>query len=340
MAIKKTRRGFIRDAAIIGGGIYASSHFFINNGIFKAIYAEEAGPTKSKVVLARNNKLINANGKANISFVADVIDTAIQNITNSKSPIDAWKKLFNRNDIVGIKLNCLAGSKFSPHTEIIESIINGLKSAGVKEGNIIVFERSSKELEEAGYNIRKNKNNVKCFGTDELPGGGYDAQPQIAGSVGSCFSQIISSYCTAIVNVPILKDHDLAGTSVGMKNFFGVIHNPNKYHDGNCDPYVAELSNHPYIKNKLRLIICDALKAQYNGGPAFKPQWAWDYNGILIGVDPVAVDRIGTQILEEKRMEVGLPSLKDAGREPKYIKTAAKLGLGVDDPALIDVLEI
>jgi hypothetical protein len=35
-----------------------------------------------------------------------------------------------------------------------------------------------------------------------------------------------------------------------------------------------------------------------------------------------------------------MPSLKEAGREPIYINTAAKLGLGFDDPALIDVVSI
>lgn len=60
---------------------------------------------------------------------------------------------------------------------------------------------------------------IQCFGTDELPGGGYEAEPQLSGSVGTCFSKIISRLCTAIINVPVLKDHDLAGISVAMKNF-------------------------------------------------------------------------------------------------------------------------
>ena len=54
---------------------------------------------------------------------------------------------------------------------------------------------------------------------DELPGGGYEPEPQFAGSVGTCFSKIVSHLCTAIINVPVLKDHDLAGISVAMKNF-------------------------------------------------------------------------------------------------------------------------
>jgi uncharacterized protein (DUF362 family) len=137
----------------------------------------------------------------------------------------------------------------------------------------------------------------------------------------------------------VLKDHDLAGVTLAMKNFFGAIHNPNKYHDNNCDPYIAELNTHPYIRRKQRLIVCDALVAQYNGGPAYKPQWAWNFSGLLIGTDTVALDYVGANIIEQKRKEIRMPSLKQAGREPKYIQTAASLGLGTSDPSQIDVIE-
>ena len=90
---------------------------------------------------------------------------------------------------------------------------------------------------------------------------------------------ILAEKCTAIINVPVLKDHDLAGVTMAMKNFYGAIHNPNKYHDNNCNPYIAELNTSPIIKDKTRLIVCDALLAQYNGGPAFKPQYTWNYGG-------------------------------------------------------------
>ena len=340
MSIKKSRREFLKDATTIGTGLCTSSLLLSNNNFLKTLYAEEITPLRSRVILAKDKKFITVNGVADTTVISMAIDSALLKITDSEKPLDAWRSLFNKNDIVGIKLNCLAGKKFSPHTEIVEAIINGIKSAGVKESSIIIFERFNRELENAGFNIRRGSNSFRCFGTDDLPSGGYDSTPLIVGSVGSCFSRIASSFCTAIVNVPILKDHDLAGVSIGMKNFFGIIHNPNKYHDGNCNPYVADLNSHPYIKDKLRLIVCDALKAQYHGGPAFKPQWTWDFQGMLIGTDPVALDRVGAHIIENKRKEVKMSSLKEAGREPKYIQTAARLGLGVDDPSLIDVIAI
>ena len=61
-------------------------------------------------------------------------------------------------------------------------------------------------------------------------------------------------------------------------------------------------------------------------------------NGIIVGRDPVALDRICHGIIEEKREEMKLPSLKRANREPKYISTAATLALGIGEPSKINLI--
>lgn len=345
MHVRKNRREFIRQLMGMGAGLYVSP--------FLATLGLEGSTTdktslsmpllqnpKSRVILARDNKLYGGISMVNKPLLDKILADGLIKLTLRDTPEKAWQSLFKPDDTVGIKLNCLAGRYLSPHVELVECLIEGLKSAGVREKNIIVWERFSMELEACKFQTNRVGGGVKCYGTDELPNSGYDPKPEIAGSVGSCFSRIISRTCTAIINVPVLKDHDLAGVTLGMKNFFGAIHNPNKYHDNNCDPYIAELNTHPYIRRKQRLIVCDGLVAQYNGGPAYKPQWTWNFNGLLIGTDPVAFDHIGANIIEQKRKEVGMPSLKQVGREPKYIQTAASLGLGTNDPSRIDVIEV
>ncbi|MFN3532951.1 MAG: DUF362 domain-containing protein, partial [Candidatus Brocadia sp.] len=295
----------------------------MNNTSFLTWGKDISAVKPATVIIARDDNLLTETGKLKETLVSGLIHKAVMQLTNALSQEKAWQTLFKPHDIVGIKLNCLSGKTMSPHVAVVESIIQGLKFAGIKDKNIIVFERFSRELEAAGFRVRRMTEGIQCFGTDELPGGGYEAEPQVAGSVGTCFSKIVSRLCTAIINVPVLKDHDLAGISVAMKNFFGVIHNPNKYHGNNCNPFIAELNTHPYIADKVRLIVCDAILAQYHGGPGYKPQWTWDYQGIIVGRDPVAFDRICHTIIEEKRKEMKLPTLKQANREPKYISTAA-----------------
>jgi uncharacterized protein (DUF362 family) len=342
MKINKERRRFLKRTLKMGGTICASAIIgrSLMNHASCISWGGETLTINPVVVIARDDRILAETGNLRENIVSGLLHKAVMQLTNAPSQEKGWQTLLKPADVVGIKLNCLSGKTMSPHVTVVESIIQGLKFAGVKDKNIIVFERFNRELETSGFRIRRMTEGVRCFGTDELLGGGYESELQFAGSVGTCFSKIVSHLCTAIINVPVLKDHDLAGISVAMKNFFGVIHNPNKYHGNNCNPFIAELNTHPYIADKVRLIVCDALMAQYNGGPGYKPQWTWNYNGIIVGRDPVALDRICYNIIEEKRSEMRLPSLKQAKREPKYISTAATLGLGVDDLSKIKLVHV
>lgn len=272
--------------------------------------------------------------KVDINLLKKLLNEGICHLTNNPNPSMAWKELFTPKDRVGIKVNCLGGKGISTHPELVSAVVEGLKMAGVSERNIIVWDRLTRELEATGFKINWEGEGVRCFGTDSS----YEPDLEEVGSVGSCFSTILSRHCSVLINIPVLKDHDLAGVSLGMKNFFGAIHNPNKYHDNNCDPYIVDLNTHPLIQKKLRLIVCDGIMAMYNGGPGFKPQGSWPFQGIILSRDPVALDCVGKEIIEEKRKEKGLPSLKDAGREPKHLTTASRRGLGIGDLKKIELV--
>jgi hypothetical protein len=193
----------------------------------------------------------------------------------------------------------------------------------------------------SGYNINFDGPGIRCYGTK--PKVGYGEELVVSRSVGSRISKILSRQCTAIVNAPVLKDHNIGGMTLSLKNYFGVIENPNKFHGSNCDPYVADLYMAPQIKEKNKLIICDAIKILFEGGPTdYKPRYTWNYNGLIVGTDPVAVDQIGLMLIEEKRASEGLPPLAAVGRPVKYITTAAdpEHQLGVKDPEKIKVIEL
>jgi uncharacterized protein (DUF362 family) len=292
---------------------------------------------RSRVVIARSEKLKRVNHQLSKENAAHFLDLALVKITGHSSPAAAWRSLFSPGESIGIKLSCLPGKPLSSGHGLVMAIVQGLKAAGLKEKNIYIWERTNRELERAGFAI--SRSGLKIEGTDAYLGDGYSDNIEFAGSVGTRFSRIMEKV-DALINVPVLKDHDLAGVSISMKNFYGAIYNPNKFHRNNCDPYVAELSTHPMIKDKLRLIVCDASRVQVNNGPAFYPKYAWEYGGILVSQDPVALDYIGWQIIEKQRKELGLKPLKAVDREPKYILTAARLKLGNIDEKYIRKIEI
>ena len=123
-----------------------------------------------------------------------------------------------------------------------------------------------------------------------------------------------------------------------MKNYFGAIHNPNKYHDTQCDPYVAHVFDCPAVKQKHRLSVIDALLVQYHRGPSYHPRWAEKYGRLVFSLDPVAADRVAWDLVEKLRSSAGLPSLEEEGRSPRYLGTAEKMGLGRMSLADIEIV--
>ena len=340
-----SRRDFLRNLALAGvsvttlagcvsGSMVEGTSTLQDVGMRHDVSLPDDG--KSTVVIVRSNKLSNPDR----TLIKQMLDVAVPEALGVASADIAWKKLFKPNDTIGIKVNCIA-ARVSSHPQLAYAIADSLIFAGIPADQIIIWDREDRELESAGYTLNMDGPGIKCYGTK--PRVGYGEDLVVTGSLGSRFSRIITRQCTAAVNVPVLKDHNIAGLSLSLKNYFGAIENPNKFHRTNCDPYVADLNMYPPIREKNKLIICDAITALYEGGPTdCRPQYMWNYNGLIIGTDPVAVDQIGLMLLEEKRASEGLPPLAAVGRHPKYIYTAADSVhlLGVRDPEKIRVVEI
>ncbi len=247
-----------------------------------------------------------------------------------------FKRLFRPSDVVGIKVNCIAGKGLSTHSELVSILVRWLQEAGVPPRNIVVWDRTDRDLTAAGFELNRGASGVRVLGTNE----DYDWKPREWGPNGSCFPRMLVESMTALINVPVLKDHDLAGASLGMKNWYGAIHNPNKCHEDGCNPFIPHLAAFPLIREKLRLTVVDGLTGQCHGGPGRSPKWAWPYQGILASSDPVAVDAVGIRILEERRREVELGSLESEKRAPRWLAEASKLGLGESDIGRIRVEEV
>jgi len=298
-----------------------------------------ASLAKSRVVIARDALLRGAGTTVDSRRMLSLLDCAMQALFDRDNPIEAWKKLVRPGETVGLKVNALGGRGFSSNLQLVEAICERLQEAGIRANDIVVWDRDTDELEHAGFHVSTGGNSVQCFGTDRV-----DYEPDLVthGSVGSRLSKILTQRCNVLINVPVLKDHDGAGVSVALKNMYGVIHNPNKYHPNGCNPYIADLNMLPEIRTTMRLTICDATTASYEGGPGYKPEYSWKNNALIVSQDPVALDYTGWQIIEHKRVEKGLKTLEADGRAPHYIATAADAQhrLGTNDPRRIAVVEV
>lgn len=261
------------------------------------------------------------------------VEKALIAATGAASGLAAVRALFKPADTVGIKLNCLAGRGMSPRPELVEAFAGLLREAGVTRDRVIAFERSARELRRAGFTPGERET-YRCVGIDN----DYDAEPSTSGSIGSCFARLASTTCTALVSFGVVKDHDLSGISAAAKNWYGIIHNPNKYHDGNCDPYLADLLRHPVVRGKARLTILDGVTAQCHGGPAYRPDATWPLGLVAASTDLLAADAWAWQVIDAERTRRGMPTLAAAGRPPRWLATAQKYGLGTGTPADVEIV--
>jgi len=279
------------------------------------------------VVKATYAQAIDNAGRVDAAAVSAMLDSVMTRLTGKPDRAAAWAVLFSPDDEVAIKVNCLPAPPLATHPEVVTAIVSGLRAAGVPDSNIIIYDRLTRELERAGF-TPNTRGGVRCFGSDAS---GYDPEPTEAGIVGSCLTRIVSGMCTAIINVPVVKDHDVAGVSIALKNHFGSINNPNKQHENRCSPQVADVNLLPPIRAKQRLVIADALIVTYDGGPSYKPAASTHLKTLLAATDPVALDAVGYDIIEGLRRRAGLPSLAAEDRAPKYLAVAAdadhKLGI-------------
>jgi uncharacterized protein (DUF362 family) len=237
------------------------------------------------------------------------------------------KSLLSPRERVGIKINSIAGRKLVTRPETSLALAELLSESGFPARNILIWDRTNRELKEAGYKLNLALEGPRIMGTD-TNGFGYEPELSAHKTIGSLFSTLLTRNTSASISLAVLKDHGMAGVTAGMKNYYGSIHNPNKYHDSGCNPYIADLFDCPEIKSRHKLTVLDALLVQYHRGPSHHARWAERLETLLFSLDPVAADSAGWAVIERLRARAGLPSLKEDSREPSYLFTAERMGLG------------
>ncbi|MGB9006256.1 MAG: DUF362 domain-containing protein [Candidatus Aminicenantales bacterium] len=293
----------------------------------------------SKVVLVKAKGILASDGSVDSARARRAMEAGLRELTGAGRAVEAAGRLFSRSDRAGIKINAIAGRSLTTKPETSLALAGLLTDAGLPASNIIIWDRTNRELKEAGYKLNLALGGPKVMGTD-TNGFGYESEISSHRTIGSLFSTLLTRNITASISLALLKDHGMAGVTAGMKNYYGAVHNPNKYHDSGCNPYIADLLDTPEVKSKHKLTILDCLLVQYHRGPSHHARWAERLETILFSLDPVAADSAGWTIIERLRAGAGLPSLKEDGREPIYLDTAERLGLGNARPENIRTVDL
>ena len=298
-------------------------------------------------------------GKPSEEAAYEMLKVSMLALTGEKSLKKAWRKFVGTKDIIGLKVNPVAGKLLTTSHAVTKAIIKQLEESGIPRKNLVIWDRREMQLHETGY-TEENYPGIRVTGTEcQDSEGGYYAENgklyseeridksqflyadiegeydaytipyMVNGGVNSYFTRICTEEVTKIINVPILKNAGAAVT-LCLKNLsFGAISNTGRLHKI-WNEACAYPCAFPPLRDKVVLNIVDGLRGCFEGGPAANPQFICNYNTMLVGSDPVAVDRIGHDIVIGKRIEEKIQT-EDKPSSLRFMEIAQELKLGVAD---------
>jgi uncharacterized protein (DUF362 family) len=254
-----------------------------------------------------------------------MVDRAVMELTGTSKPESAWAQFAQATDKVLIKPNAFGFPAMAAHPETAWAIVDSLMAVGVPAENIIIYDQMSGRMQAARYKLTLPRaKGVRVLSNKQAP---YETQFRRTPAGRTQLATPVL-WASVIIDLAVIKTHDLSGVTCAMKNItHGVVVNPGAFHRDGCAgiPHVWSI---PEIKDKVKLVVTDAYKLLYDGGPHDKPRFKVPFDSVFATTDPVAMDRLAWEYVDEVRKGKGKKSLTEIGRPPKFIEVAASMGLG------------
>jgi uncharacterized protein (DUF362 family) len=327
------------------------------------------GPYRGRVVAVQHPRSI-LSGRFQPEPVREMMHKGMLELTGAGNWAEAWRFFFEPGDVVGIKVNPVGQPHVISCAEVIYQIVDGLKTAGLKSQDVVVYDRYRQQFFHAGFDkmlpegvrhsaavddFDKIQLDIKGYDPDHYmemalvtPGQNPDSQQARRSHVAKFLTQEVNK----LINLPVLKDHQSAGVTLALKNLsHGLVNNVYRSHSSPtlnaCGIFIPAVVSLPIIREKTVLHVMDGIKALYHGGPGSQDgKFVWEHKTMYFATDPVALDRVCWQVIDKKRLEQGMQSIAEAkpdqyteflNRQPEHVEIAGALGLGEWDEKRIEL---
>lgn len=310
-----SRREFLRNSLIVVGAAPLSGVSLVRTNIVP--------DPVTRVVVVRDPGALDSDLNPRPNRVEEMLSQGILALSGESSLEKAWNCYFPPDSRIAIKSNV---SVQPTHPDVHAAILRSLSRYGCLSEDVRMWDRNR-----GGIGLAK----VNSRDWDWTPG--YEKD---------CLSRAVH-WADALINAPVLKTHSLTAISGAVKNWVGAVTRINRRdHDTAFDLHanrgagMACINALPPIRGKCRFIVTDALTPFYQESPVSTTYRSWPFGGLILGTDPVAVDRIGWEILRDYLQSAGL--LSDGLVEPPIhlCEASKKYQLGEWDRERIDLRAI
>ncbi len=335
------------------------------------------GPYPGQVVkVTAANCVDETTAATNAEVVREMMARGMCELTGEKQPLAAWQRFFSPADVVGIKVNCGGYPYCVSDYDVVAETIRNLVAVGVKPAQIYIYERFENQLAETNYAPRVAEG-VRIHAAERqnrrVDQQNYDPRVYVEADffgeddTRSNLMKLATQTVTKIINIPNMKDHGAVGATGCLKNIaYGSFSNVARTHFQGIShtlSFVGTLAAVEPLRSKTVLQIMDGLRGVWHAGPFARTlKYVFFPKQLLFGTDPVALDRLLLDIIDDERKRRGAISIwnrdektldfnngkqRDADpntniiiREPGHVEYAGKLGLGVHELDQIRVKEI
>ncbi len=331
------RRTFIQSCAVAGAysttALAAPQYRIVSN--FSPIPGQGMpGKYPGQVVDIHSEKSVDvATEKIHPGTVREMMTRGMQELTGEKNLQDAWAHFIQKDDVVGIKVNCVGRPHVISSPEVVAEVVRNVHQQGVPLENICIYERFEDQMDECHYpNVVPQ--GVKYFGAEKARGSNLSYDPSMYVEVNffdeedtrSNIIRPVAQSFTKIINIPNIKDHGASGITGCLKNIaYGSFSNVARSHSGSLThtrTFIGTLAASEPVRSRTVLQIVDGIKGVWHGGPfAEISEFRFFPKQMMFGTDPVALDRMILDIVDDYRKSKGAVSVRD--RDPKYLRTAS-----------------
>lgn len=240
--------------------------------------------------------------------IGELLDHALRRATQQPTVDKALQAALGDAKRIAVKFNSVGAAEIGTNPIIAKALLERLEHAGYARNQITCIELPRVVIADLGV---------------LAPTSGWAGEIRVGAQIENLARYVEEA--DAMINVPQLKSHQVAGMSCCLKNIsHAVVRSPARYHANGCSPAVGQIIANPEIHRRLRLQIVNALKIVLDRGPDARPEDVMDYGGILCGFDPVAVDSVALELLNTERYRNGYSPALIA----PHVHTAGQLGLG------------
>jgi hypothetical protein len=266
---------------------------------------------------------------------------SLRALAGARNEAAAWDKLFRHynkthgrankgyapGELIAVKINLnnstnvadVDNDKDAPPAMIRALLQQLVKAAKVPPGHIVVYD-ASRVIPDRVYNPLHSEFPEVRF-MDRTGANGREAPEWVADAIkftspdvrlGNSLPKAVVN-ATYLINVALLKGHEISGVTLCAKNHFGTIQYPSRGHGDVANEYshpigsysaYVDLMGSPNLGGKTMLYILDGLYATYtNVGRVtendrwknlFKNEWS---ASLFLSQDPVAIDSVGLDFL-------------------------------------------